>query len=111
MMTESYDILLKKNSSILEAYANMYSPKQQSELLSGIPHTVHDDSNMTSHSFSPEHLDDVRGRLESAGYTQSGPSDVYGPATETRYVNKQNRSVAHLGKNRVSGWLDIHKDV
>lgn len=108
-MAEYYDILVKANSRIIEAYASMITGSKSQHMPEGVEHRVESDSDMISHSFHPDHVSKVHDHLIGSGYKQEGPSSVYGPATETRYVHPETKKVVYLGKNRKTAWLDVHK--
>ena len=83
--------------------------KKSKYMPDAVKHTVRTVGSLMAHSFHPEHIDSVREHIESSGFKQVGPSDVYGPATETTYTHPETKERAILGKNKRSAWLDIEK--
>lgn len=106
-MAYSFDNLVDQNNSIIEAYASMNS--NSGHMPPEVDHTVTHSQGLISHSFEPKDAEAVHAHLISSGYKQEGPSSVYGPATETRYVHPETKRVAYIGKNKRTAWLDIHR--
>lgn len=112
-MAYGFDDLLDQNKAIIEAYnRKRCGVEEVCHMPSDIPHKVYDDADVKTYSFDPEHVDSVHAHLISTGFKQEGPTHKYSTVIDSRMVKQdgKDKTVAYIGRNKNSGWLDIHKN-